>query len=54
MNDCCKDRENLYQLENDPDAVKDETIDRCKVCGGRHFTFTVDAGSLGLKGNPIT
>ena len=53
MNSCCKVKENLYQLENDPDAGPSETIDRCKVCGARHFMLTVDPGSLGLKGVSI-
>ena len=53
MNDCCKDKENIYRLEDDPDAGPSETIDRCKVCGARHFTLTVDPGCLGLKGYAI-
>jgi len=53
MNDCCKNPDNLYRRENDPEEAPSEIIKRCKVCGARHFELTVDPGRLGLKGTDI-
>ncbi len=47
MKDCCKQSENLeMQLSDKPDLV----IQKCKVCGCRHFELQVDPGRLGLSG----
>lgn len=50
VKDCCKNSENLYRRENDPEEGPGETIWRCKVCGCRHFELKVDPLKLRIKG----
>lgn len=45
-NPCCNDPDNL---EVTP-AAKDLTVKECKVCGCKHYEFTVDPGELGVTG----
>ena len=49
-NACCRDDENLKREATDR---KDLVIDRCQVCGARHFRLFVDPGVIGLKGAPM-
>jgi hypothetical protein len=48
--ECCKLIENLELQQNDK---PDLTIQKCKVCGCRHFEVTLDPGSLGLVGGRV-
>lgn len=45
-NACCNDPDNLEQLQDDHNLV----IVECRVCGRKHYEFTVDPGELGVKG----
>lgn len=48
--ECCRDPKNLGAPEKDgPDL----TIQRCQVCGCRHFLLSVDPGSIGLRGAKV-
>jgi hypothetical protein len=47
---CCRDEANLRVVEH----IGDRLMRRCVVCGCRHFEFTVDPGSLGMKMAPLT
>lgn len=50
MKECCKNPDNLYRRENDPEEQPGVTINRCKVCGCRHFEMEAEPGVIGLKG----
>lgn len=43
---CCDDEANRELVERLPDR----RVERCRVCGRRHFTLFVDPGQLGLEG----
>lgn len=47
--ECCKQPENLKRHEERPDLV----VNKCQVCGCRHFELTVDPGKLGLRGTSL-
>ena len=47
---CCRDEANLRVVEQ----RKDTEVKRCLICGCRHFEFTVDPGTLGVKMAPLT
>ena len=44
--ECCKQPENLKPYQVRPDLA----VNKCQVCGCRHFELTVDPGKLGLRG----
>ena len=48
--DCCKVSANLYRRENDPEERVDLIVNRCRVCGCRHFELTADPLKLILRG----
>jgi hypothetical protein len=43
--ECCKKPENLESSQAQPDM----RVDRCRVCGCRHFRFKADPGVIGLR-----
>ncbi len=47
--DCCRQTENLVPYQERPDLL----VNKCKVCGARHFELTIDPGKLGLVGAPL-
>jgi len=47
--ECCKQPENLVPHQERPDLL----INKCKVCGCRHFELTADPGRLGLRGAEV-
>jgi hypothetical protein len=47
--ECCKNEENLVPHEDGPRRV----IKICKVCGRRHFEFSVEPGVIFAKGAPL-
>lgn len=51
MKDCCGKPENLYRKENDPEENPPHLIiNRCKVCGSRHFELNAEPGAIGIEG----
>jgi hypothetical protein len=49
VKECCKRPENLFQLDSDN---KDLVINKCRVCGCRHFELSVDVGKFISKPTP--
>jgi len=47
--DCCTDTANLGAPERT--GVDGETVRRCKVCGSRHFSLTLESGTCTLIGS---
>jgi len=47
--ECCKQEENLEPKQLGPDRV----VKICKVCGRRHFEFSVDPGVIFAKWSPL-
>lgn len=47
MKECCKDLDN--RTEPVASDIPDEVIQKCKICGCRHFNQKMDTGRLGLK-----
>jgi hypothetical protein len=48
--ECCRNPENLEVQQGDK---SDLTIQKCKVCGCRHFELSVDPGYIGLFGKTL-
>lgn len=54
IKECCAEAAN----RTEPEAVEghpegDLLVERCKVCGCRHFELSVDTGKLGLYGQGL-
>lgn len=43
--ECCKDATNRQVIE----STMTKTVEQCKVCGCKHYEFTVDPIKLGVK-----
>lgn len=48
-NDCCKKPEN-YSTEI---GITEQSFEKCKVCGCRHFVVKAESGKTGLVGVPL-
>lgn len=46
---CCRKAENLVRTHLGPDRH----IDKCRVCGARHFRIKAEPGSMGLRIKPL-
>jgi len=44
--ECCRVKENCEPHQLKADLV----VERCKMCGRRHFEFSMDPGKLGIFG----
>lgn len=49
MEPCCQQPENRSQPERLPNGA---TVQKCTVCGRRHFEVVVDPGRLGVEIKP--
>lgn len=45
--ECCRKKENCEPYQLKPDL----TVERCKVCGRRHFELTMDPGDYNVRGS---
>jgi len=54
MEACCEKPENREAVESPEEERRESlTVERCTVCGRRHFELTVDPGKLGLRGGAL-
>lgn len=49
MQECCKDQNNMREVESDG-AV---TVYECEVCGRKHRVMEAEAGEIGLQGSGV-
>ena len=49
MEPCCANQENRLTVEQNGSVV----VQKCKVCGRRHFELTVDPVQVGVKGGKL-
>jgi hypothetical protein len=47
--ECCRIKENCEPYQLKPDL----TVERCKVCGRRHFEMTLEPGKFGITGGTL-
>jgi hypothetical protein len=50
VKDCCKQEVNLVLTR----ISLDEVVNKCQVCGCRHFELTVDPGVIGIRGKDLS
>lgn len=48
--DCCNIESNIEQIEDNKE--KKLKVERCKVCGCRHFKLTLEPGHMGMVMTP--
>lgn len=49
MNECCKDKSNLERIEE----TRDRIVEKCRVCGNRHFRMWAEPGQIGAEIKPL-
>ena len=49
MKDCCQNKDNRELIEKGPE----HRVERCKVCGARHFQVDAKPGKFNTKGTAL-
>jgi ribosomal protein S14 len=49
MSECCAKVENREQVSREAEGETVRTVERCAVCGRKHYTLEIPAIKLGLE-----